>query len=119
MHKVPTPGFPLFQATLPRSRLLPRHRCDWERPRIFANHVRRPPPVPLPSSRPFVPPFFPPSSRPISTTPRTMAAQEYKIKGITSLDLQPGDKQEVELEGLDAKVLLLNAGGKVQAVGPR
>lgn len=46
-------------------------------------------------------------------------AQEYKLKGVTSLDLKPGDKQEVEVEGLEAKVLLLNAGGKVQAVGPK
>jgi len=58
-------------------------------------------------------------ARPISTTTRTMAAQEFKLKGVTSLDLKPGDKQEVEVEGLDAKVLLLNAGGKVQAVGPK
>ncbi|KAL2133659.1 hypothetical protein VTI74DRAFT_1937 [Chaetomium olivicolor] len=46
-------------------------------------------------------------------------AQEYKLKGVTSLSLQPGEKHEVEVEGLDAKVLLLNAGGMVQAVGPR
>ncbi|KAK4184431.1 cytochrome P450 [Podospora australis] len=38
-------------------------------------------------------------------------AQEYKLKGVTSLDLKPGDKQEVEIEGIEgAKVLLLNAG---------
>ncbi|KAL2162591.1 hypothetical protein VTH06DRAFT_7505 [Thermothelomyces fergusii] len=46
-------------------------------------------------------------------------SQEYKLKGVTSLALKPGEKQEVEVEGLDAKVLLLNAGGTVQAVGPR
>lgn len=46
-------------------------------------------------------------------------AQEYKLKGVSSLALQPGEKQEVEVEGLDAKVLLLNAAGTVQAVGPR
>lgn len=46
-------------------------------------------------------------------------AQEYKLSGITSLDLKPGFKQEVDVEGLDAKVLLVNAGGKVQAVGPK
>ncbi|KAM7205456.1 hypothetical protein V8F20_003225 [Naviculisporaceae sp. PSN 640] len=46
-------------------------------------------------------------------------AQEYKLKGVTSLDLKPGDKQEVEVEGLDAKVLLVNAAGTVQAIGPR
>jgi nitrite reductase/ring-hydroxylating ferredoxin subunit len=43
--------------------------------------------------------------------------QEYKLKDVTSLDLKPGDKHEVEVEGLGAKVLLLNAGGKIQAVG--
>ncbi|KAK3395140.1 cytochrome P450 [Podospora didyma] len=46
-------------------------------------------------------------------------AQEYKLKGVSSLALQPGEKQEVEVEGLNAKVLLLNAGGKVQAIGPK
>lgn len=46
-------------------------------------------------------------------------AQEYKIKDLQSLDLKPGEKKEIELEGLDSKVLLLNAGGKIQAVGPR
>lgn len=46
-------------------------------------------------------------------------SQEYKIKDLTSLDLKPGEKKEIELEGLDSKVLLLNAGGKVQAIGPR
>jgi nitrite reductase/ring-hydroxylating ferredoxin subunit len=48
-----------------------------------------------------------------------MAAQEWKIKDLTSLDLKPGEKKEIELEGLDSKVLLLNAGGQVQAIGPR
>ncbi|KAK4176539.1 hypothetical protein QBC36DRAFT_328974 [Triangularia setosa] len=62
--------------------------------------------------RPFVP-------RPFATSTTTKMAQEYKLKGVTSLDLKPGDKQEVEVEGLDAKVLLLNAGGVVQATGPR
>ena len=46
-------------------------------------------------------------------------AQEYKLKGVSSLALQPGEKHEVEVEGLDAKVLLLNAAGTVQAIGPR
>jgi nitrite reductase/ring-hydroxylating ferredoxin subunit len=46
-------------------------------------------------------------------------AQEYKIKDLQSLDLKPGEKKEIELEGLDSKVLLLNAGGKIQAIGPR
>ncbi|KAK4222790.1 apoptosis-inducing factor 1 [Podospora fimiseda] len=57
--------------------------------------------------------------RPFSTTTSHNMAQEYKLKGVTSLDLKPGEKQEVEVEGLDAKVLLLNAGGTVQATGPR
>ena len=46
-------------------------------------------------------------------------AQEYKLKDVASLSLKPGEKQEVEVEGLDAKVLLVNAGGTVQAVGPK
>lgn len=46
-------------------------------------------------------------------------AQEYKLAGVTSLDLKPGHKQEVDVEGLDAKVLLVNAGGKIQALGPK
>lgn len=53
-----------------------------------------------------------------SEEPHTMT-QEYKLKGVSSLALQPGEKREVEVEGLDAKVLLLNAGGTVQALGPR
>ncbi|KAK5654754.1 hypothetical protein OQA88_7079 [Cercophora sp. LCS_1] len=54
----------------------------------------------------------------IFSTTSTMA-EEYKLKGVTSLTLQPGDKVEVDVEGLDAKVLLVNAAGKVQAVGPK
>ncbi|EHK24019.1 uncharacterized protein TRIVIDRAFT_92769 [Trichoderma virens Gv29-8] len=50
-------------------------------------------------------------------------AQEYKLKGVTSLSLKPGQKQEAEVEGVDAKVLLvgLQTAGKVevQAVGAR
>lgn len=53
-----------------------------------------------------------------TSTLRTMA-QEYKLSGVTSLDLKPGYKEEVDVEGLDAKVLLVNAGGKVQALGPK
>jgi nitrite reductase/ring-hydroxylating ferredoxin subunit len=45
---------------------------------------------------------------------------EFKLKGVTSLSLQPGDKQEVEVDGIEgAKVLLLNAGGTIQATGPK
>ncbi|KAI1820423.1 hypothetical protein F4861DRAFT_533692 [Xylaria intraflava] len=45
---------------------------------------------------------------------------EYKLKGVSSLSLKPGEKKEVEVEGIDGgKVLLLNAGGQVQALGPK
>ncbi|KAI0141656.1 hypothetical protein GGR57DRAFT_495831 [Xylariaceae sp. FL1272] len=45
---------------------------------------------------------------------------EFKLKGVSTLSLQPGEKQEVEVEGIqDAKVLLVNAGGTIQAVGPK
>ncbi|KAF3760883.1 hypothetical protein M406DRAFT_296367 [Cryphonectria parasitica EP155] len=46
-------------------------------------------------------------------------AQEYKLPGVTSLDLKPGYKEEVDVEGLDTKVLLVNAGGKIQALGAK
>jgi nitrite reductase/ring-hydroxylating ferredoxin subunit len=49
-----------------------------------------------------------------------MAAQEYKLKGLTSLSISPGSKQEIEVEGIeDAKVLLVNVGGRIQALGAR
>jgi nitrite reductase/ring-hydroxylating ferredoxin subunit len=45
---------------------------------------------------------------------------EFKLTGLTSLDLQPGEKKEVDVEGVDkAKVLLVNAGGKIQALSPK
>lgn len=46
---------------------------------------------------------------------------EYKLKGVSSLSLQPGEKKEVEVEGVEgAKVLLVNAGGgQIQALGPK
>lgn len=43
-------------------------------------------------------------------------AQEYKLAGVTSLELKPGHKQEVDVEGLDTKLLLVNAAGKVHAL---
>ncbi|KAH6605552.1 hypothetical protein Trco_004705, partial [Trichoderma cornu-damae] len=51
-------------------------------------------------------------------------ARDYKLKGVTSLSLKPGQKQEVEVEGIqDAKVLLvgLQTHGKaeVQAIGAK
>lgn len=46
--------------------------------------------------------------------------KEYRLKGVSSLDLAPGAKQEADVEGIEgAKVLLLNAAGKVQAVGAK
>ncbi|KUI72679.1 Apoptosis-inducing factor 1 [Cytospora mali] len=56
---------------------------------------------------------------PFTTSATRAMAQEYKLKGVTSLDLKPGAKQEVDVEGLDTKVLLVNAGGKIQALGPK
>ncbi|KAK8071157.1 hypothetical protein PG997_011360 [Apiospora hydei] len=45
---------------------------------------------------------------------------EFKLKDISSLSLQPGEKQEVEVEGIEGgKVLLANVGGKIQALGPK
>lgn len=53
---------------------------------------------------------------PFTIASRTMA--EFKLKGITSLDLKPGEKKEVEVEGIEeGKVLLCNVGGKITAIG--
>lgn len=47
-------------------------------------------------------------------------ATEFKIKDLSALDLKPGEKREVEVEGIeDGKVLLLNVGGKTTALGAR
>lgn len=55
----------------------------------------------------------------MTSTP-IMAPQEFKLKGIASLDLPVGAKQEVEVEGIqDGKVLLVNAAGTIQAVGSK
>ena len=44
-------------------------------------------------------------------------ATEYKLKDISGLNLQPGQKQEAQVEGIEnGKVLLVNALGKVHAV---
>jgi nitrite reductase/ring-hydroxylating ferredoxin subunit len=46
--------------------------------------------------------------------------QEYKLKGLSSLDLKPGEKREVEVEGIEeGKVLLCNVGGKTTALGSK
>lgn len=47
-------------------------------------------------------------------------AQEYKLKGLSGLDLKPGEKREVEVEGIEeGKVLLCNVGGKTTALGAK
>jgi nitrite reductase/ring-hydroxylating ferredoxin subunit len=67
--------------------------------------------------------LFPVATRTLASTARTAAAmaREFKLKDVGGLlDLKPGEKKEVEVEGIqDAKVLLVNAGGTVQAIGPR
>ena len=53
---------------------------------------------------------------PFSTAARAMA-QEYKIKGLSSLDLKSGEKREVEVEGIEnGKVLLARVGDKTHAM---
>ena len=45
---------------------------------------------------------------------------EYKLKDLTSLDLKSGEKRQVEVEGIaEAKVLLVNTGGKITALGAK
>lgn len=47
-------------------------------------------------------------------------AQEYKLKGLQKLDLEPGEKREVEVEGIEeGKVLLMNVNGKHSALGSK
>ncbi len=44
-------------------------------------------------------------------------AQEYKIKGLSALDLKNGEKLEVEVEGIEnGKVLLARVGGTTHAM---
>ncbi|KAF2091194.1 hypothetical protein K490DRAFT_71422 [Saccharata proteae CBS 121410] len=46
-------------------------------------------------------------------------AQEYKLKGLTSIDLKNGQKQEAEVEGIEnGKVLLVKVQDKVHATSP-
>lgn len=53
------------------------------------------------------------------STSRIMA-QEYKLKGLTSLDLNEGQMQEAEVEGIeDGKVLLIKNQGQVHATGAK
>ena len=51
-----------------------------------------------------------------STSARIMA-QEYKIKGLSALDLKNGEKREVEIEGIEnGKILLAKVGSKTHAM---
>lgn len=54
------------------------------------------------------------------TSTMPIRGQEYKLKDLKSLDLKPGEKLAVDVEGIDeAKVLLVNTGGKVTALGAK
>lgn len=54
------------------------------------------------------------------TAPNRAMATEFKVKNLAALDLKPGEKREVEVDGVeDGKVLLLNVGGKTTAVGSK
>jgi nitrite reductase/ring-hydroxylating ferredoxin subunit len=45
---------------------------------------------------------------------------EYKLKGLSSLDLKPNEKKEYEVEGIQgAKVLLVNSNNKFHALSPK
>jgi Rieske Fe-S protein len=51
-----------------------------------------------------------------SSTPRAMA-QEYRLKDVGGLDLQDGEKREVEVDGIEGgKVLLAKINGKTHAM---
>ncbi|KAK7946823.1 uncharacterized protein PG986_011144 [Apiospora aurea] len=64
--------------------------------------------------------FFIAQKRNSIFTFQTRAMSEFKLKDISSLSLQPGEKQEAEVEGIEGgKVLLANVGGKLQALGPK
>ena len=47
-------------------------------------------------------------------------AEEYKIKGLSKLDLKNGEKREVEVEGIeDGKVLLAKLDGNTHAMSSK
>lgn len=47
-------------------------------------------------------------------------SKEYKLKDLASVSLMPGEKREVEVDGVEGgKVLLVNSAGSVQALGSR
>lgn len=46
-------------------------------------------------------------------------AQEYKLKGLSTLDLKSGEKREVEVDGIEnGKVLLVKVGDETHAMSP-
>lgn len=48
-----------------------------------------------------------------------MAAQEFKLKGLTTLQYKENTKEEVEVEGIEnGKILLVHTQGKVHGIGP-
>lgn len=54
------------------------------------------------------------------STSRRIMAQEFKLKGLSALDLQNGEKREVEVEGIEnGKVLLVNQGGQTHAMSSK
>ena len=87
-----------------------RHNLYMLSPRLFINtgrHLLRQRPRNLQLSQAF------------TTTARIMA-QEYQLKGLSSLDLKPGEKKEVEVEGIEGgKVLVCNVGGNFTALGSK
>lgn len=47
------------------------------------------------------------------------ALQEYKLKGLSSVDLKNGEKQEAEIEGIEnGKVLLVKVKDELHATSP-
>lgn len=47
-------------------------------------------------------------------------AQEYKLKGLSSLNIKDGEMQEVEVEGIEkGKVLLIHQDGKTHAMSSK
>ncbi|KAI0857108.1 hypothetical protein F4860DRAFT_490923 [Xylaria cubensis] len=86
--------------------------------RVAFSHLRAPRVFAYPRSQLTSSNIYP---RPFAITPSHRAMSEYKLKDISSLSLQPGEKKEVEVEGIEgAKVLVVNAGGgQIQALGPK
>ena len=59
--------------------------------------------------------FNPPTA--LFSTSLPVMAQEFKLKGLSGLDLQNGEKREVEVEGIeDGKILLVKQGDKTHAL---